>query len=174
MGAYIQVSLVNEILIDKKPVIKGELTLDKIMTKLKEDVNIDLYNLSESEDCYRLTAKEDLLTKENLIMFLKEQYLFMEEEQSEEIIGKLSSFETIDEILEFADTKPFQSFQATTVFQPIRIGWTPVILNYNGIILLYEGKAFLECYSEFFKYIETLLQKSSSSELSKLVKVFLQ
>ena len=172
MGAFIQTVLVNEILIDKKLVIKGETTLDKILDELKKEVHIDLYNITEHTDCYKLKAKEELLTKENLLQFLKEQYQFMKEEQSEEIITKLSSLEPIEEILEFASRKPFQSFQETTIMDYIRVGWDRILLNYNGIILLYEGKAFLECYSTLFNYIETLIQKSSSSELSKLVKVF--
>lgn len=125
---------------------------------------------------YEFQAKESIFNADQLSKFLTDQYrlLSVDLKDQEAIMQQLSALKTYEDIVQFADKKPYPNFQSHSSFMTISCKpFKRFRVTFEGVIFFLAGKAFLECYDELFSYLESLIKQTSQSEVSQLVKVTL-
>ncbi|MGL5151859.1 MAG: hypothetical protein ACRC7N_14930 [Clostridium sp.] len=174
MGQYISFTLTHNIKVSKENLQRYNISKEEILKSLDKEFDTTLYDLIEFEEYFELRAKEELFNKNTLKGFLKEQFeLFNCTE--DELFDKLDSLDSYEDIVNFAEDKPFCNFQEQTGVYGVRCGgWNSFRVHTMGIIFFLEGKAYLECYDEMFNYIRRLIVKSSDYEIARLVKIVLE
>ena len=109
--------------------------------------------------------------------FLSEQYelLNIPKDRAEKIIDSLKAVSRADDIIELAEQKKFENFQYSSIYDNISCTmWEHrVMVEYEMMIFMLEGKIMMESYRRFLRYIENLIVKSSSYELCGAVKVLI-
>lgn len=174
MGQYIQVGICYKFNVTKKDLIDCGMSKDDLIDVIGKKVDINCYNIEETNEEYSFKIKEDLLSNLELISFLKEQYNFFGVDDSEEIFNNINKLKGYDEIVKFANRKPYENFQQSINLEEIRFGpWKTFLVKYNNIIFFINGKAYMECYNDLLMYIEKLIKNKNTHKISGTVKAFL-
>lgn len=177
MGQYIQAGICNRITVIKREMEQNQVNFEEFKEALAKEVSLDLYEVEEFESAYIFSLRNDVLENEGLVEFLAEEYelLNIEKGRAKEIIDNLKGLNKADDIIELAKKKKFENFQSISVYDNIYCTmWERrVMVEYEMMIFLLEGKIMMECYKRFLRYIENLIVKSSSYELRGAVKVLI-
>lgn len=178
MGQYLQGGICYKICISKEAIERQNISYDAVLEGLSKKVDLDLYDITEIDMGYNFTLKEELFKKEEFIGFLKEQYklLGVKEDRTLKIISKLETLNTFQEIIELANEKCHENFQYADIVEPIYCGvWKKSVrVRYELILFMVEGKIFMECYSDFLRYLENLIKKDNIYPISKAISLFIQ
>ncbi|WPC42832.1 hypothetical protein [Clostridium sp. JS66] len=96
-----------------------------------------------------------------------EQYklLNFNEKKSEEIIDKLKGLSKVDDIIEPAEKKKYEKFSSIYDNVYCTICEYRMMVEYELIIFMLEGKIMMECYRRFLRYIENLIVKNNYYKL---------
>ena len=175
MGQYVQAGICNKVIIYKDE-LEGKVTYEELIEGMNKELNLELYNISDEENTYVFSLKSELLDKDKLIEFLKEQYDLcdLDTASTQEVIDKLKKVNNSDEIINLAKEKKYQNFCYNSyIYGNIYCTkWQyRVMVQYELVLYLIEGKIMMECYYDFLKYIENLIRKNSKNELNSAVKV---
>lgn len=177
MGEYIQAGICNRINVSKREMEQNRVNFEELKEGLAKEVALDLYEVEEFESAYIFSLRDDILENGDLVKFLSEQYelLNVAKDRAEKIIDSLEGLHKADEIIELADQKRFENFQSIGVYDNIYCTMRErrVMVEYEMMIFMLEGKIMMESYRRFLRYIENLIVKSSSYQLSGAVKVLI-
>ncbi|MBP3041143.1 hypothetical protein J9303_16895 [Bacillaceae bacterium Marseille-Q3522] len=170
MGQYLQMGICNRIFVKKDRINKLNTTLEKVIEALNKEMDMSLYDQSETEDEFVFSLKDKIIS-EQLLDFLRFQYsLYTQEEPYTncfntvlKMISEHNSFEQIEEIL---SKKSFPCFQSSNVFDQIKVNvqdwiYDWIYIEYSLWLLFLEGKIFLESYNDFFRYLENQVREAS-------------
>jgi len=175
MGEYIQAGICCKVNISKSHM--KNIDFGEVGIGLGKEISIDLYQMEETENGYIFSLKEENLEKGELAEFLMEQYKLFgaNEEKVKEIIEKVKDLNKYEDIIEFAETKRYQNFQYSSIYNNIYCGkrQDKVIVEYELVTFYLAGKIEMECYNEFLKYIEALIKKDNPYRISGAVKVLI-
>lgn len=177
MGQYIQAGISNRIKVSKREMEQNRVNLEEFKEGLSKEVSLELYDVEELESSYIFSLRNNVLENVELVKFLAEQYelLNIAKDITEKIIDSLEGLNKADEIIELADQKKFENFQSISVYDNIYCTmWERrVLVEYEMMIFMFEGKIIMESYRGFLRYIENLIVKSSSYELRGAVKALI-
>lgn len=177
MGQYIQFGICYNLEVDKKQMNSNVVSYDDLVDGLSKEFDLDLYNIHEDDNKYIFSIKNEVLENGKLDPFLLEQYkLFAEpRDKSEEILNKLKELNKIEEIIEFAQQKPYQNFQYSSMYKTIYCGkWKwKINVQIEMITFFLAGKIMMESYYSFLKYIEALIRKENKYKVSGAIKVLI-
>jgi len=178
MGQYIQAGICYRVKVSRAEMERSKVSYEEIIEGLAKEIPIDLYEMNESESGYIFLLKDEILENGNLQEFLIEQYeaLNVDEDETRDIIGKLKELSKVVDIIDLAKEKRYQNFQYSSVCEYIdcTIWRCRVMVEYESIIFMIEGKIIMECYRNFLRYIENLIKKSNVHRISEAVKVFIE
>jgi len=125
-----------------------------------------IYSIEEDDEEIRLTLKPDVAEAEWL-PFLRAFYkLRFGDEEQEGIASRLSEYDNLEAWINLAKGKPFESYQAATLYNfpiygELKYDRTSVSVDY--IILSLTGKIWMECYGKLFDFFSRLIQDRLST-----------
>ncbi len=178
MGTFLGIGLATKIVVEKKALEKYQLPIEQLQEKIEQQFYFpaEIYTISEDENLYRLSLKEDVLYTQ-LIPLLNEIYPLLYDKSAyyDGIVDELAA-RPPSEWLQWAETKPEEAFQfdeyGTSDYLEIEHG--RIDLYYKSILLSMEGKTMMEVYGRqfnFFKY--TMMQTFKQIPLSGALRVYL-
>ncbi|OOM09415.1 hypothetical protein [Clostridium saccharobutylicum] len=177
MGQYIQAGICHRIKVSKREMEQNRVNFEEFKEGLAKEVSLDLYEVEEFESAYIFSLRNDVLENGDLVKFLVEQYelLNIAKDRAKKIIDSLKGLNKADDIIELAEHKKFENFQSISVYDNIYCTMLEhrVMVEYEMMIFMLEGKIMMECYRRFLRYIENLIVKNSSYELAGAVKVLI-
>ena len=177
MGQYVQAGICYRIKVSKREIERNKVTYEEAIEGLAREVSVDLYEIREVETGYIFSLKDEVLEKGQQPEFLTEQYkLFNADEvKAGEIIDKLKGLNKADDIIEFGKQKKYQNFQYSSVYDNIYCGicLERLIVEYELITFMLEGKIIMEGNNKFLKYIESLIKRNNPYKISEIVKVLI-
>lgn len=178
MGQYIQAGICNRIKVSKREMEENRVNFEEFKEGLAKEISLDLYEIEEVESGYIFSLKNDVLANGDLEKFLSEQYelLNIAKDRAKKIIDSLKGLSRADDIIELAERKKFENFQYISIYDNIYCTmWEHrVMVEYELMIFMLEGKIMMECYRRFLRYIEKLIKKDNPYVISKTVKVLIQ
>ena len=87
---------------------------------------------------------------------------------------QLSTLKNYEDIVRFANKKPYPNFQSHMSFMTVyHKPFKSFRVTFEGVIFFLAGKAFLECYDHLSAYLEALIKENSPCEIARLTKVTL-
>lgn len=176
MGQYVYITIATKIIARKTGKFYfgcKEYSVREIKDRLEETFCMDLYDIYENEEYVGFLLKKGILEK-YLYDFLYEQsfHLFC----GEQIRAELDQIKNIDEeiILDMFRNEELNYFHYMN-FDVMKSDYLAYDLEIysEGINYLSDGKIYMECYSEFFQYINKMIRKSSSNPLKDTVYVMI-
>lgn len=177
MGEYVQAGICYRIKVSKREMERSKVSYQEAIEGLLKEVPVYLYEVREVETGYIFSLKDEVLEKGQLPEFLTEQYKLFndDEDKAGEIINKLKGLNKADDIIEFAEKKRYQNFQYSSIYNNIYCGiWRErLMIEYELMIFLLEGKIIMEGFNKFLSYIEALIKKDNPYKISEVVKVFI-
>jgi hypothetical protein len=168
MGQYLQMGLCNRIVISKDRMSQLNISLEKVVKSLNQEMDMSLYEVSEKEDAFIFTLNEPLVL-EQLVGFLQSQFELYIQVKSytddfELVIKMISELNSIEEIEELAKSKSIRCFQRSVIDDEISVNaWHWLKVEYSLWLIFIEGKIFLECYNNFLRFIENQVRKTSKN-----------
>ncbi|SJM93835.1 hypothetical protein CRENPOLYSF2_3640010 [Crenothrix polyspora] len=92
----------------------------------------------------------------------------------DDIYEDIKTKQNVHDLIEFAEEKPYQNFQLSYSSSRLTATFmTNIYIEYEYIVLFLNGKAYMECYSEFFSYLEKLLRARHVHPQIGAMKIFL-
>lgn len=177
LGQYVEAGVCFSIRISKKQMESNKISYEEALEGLSKELSLNSYDIQEVESGYIFNLKDEVLEKGKLIEFLMEQYKLFNahKDKSEQIINKLKELNNANDIIEFAEQKKYENFQYSSIYDNIYCGeWQHrLMVEYELIVFLVAGKIMMEGYKGFLRYIENLIRKDNSHEISEAVKVLI-
>lgn len=162
MGTYLATGVIKDIIIRKKDITCDYITIDKIKEQLSAKLNIDCYNYSEDEKGHYWQIKQEML-ENDFAEFLDAQFQMCakQNEQIKESLKKVQETKSVQELFDLCDSKSLENFQLVSpIIDYISVtrsnGWYEdnVLVYFNMMAYLLEGKIIMECYGKSFAYFE--------------------
>ena len=176
MGTYILFTINHRVVISKKELLGEGVLFEEMMEAVNEVFPLSAYELIEREHVYEFRAKESIFNADQFSKFLTNQYrlLSIDAKDQEAILQQLATLKTYEDIVQFADKKPYPNFQShTSIMTVYHKPFKRFRVTFEGVIFFLAGKAFLECYDHLFAYLEALIKENNPCEIAKLTKVTL-
>jgi hypothetical protein len=184
MGQFIKFGLCTKIVCSEKEKSKIEKyykSFDNFIADFEKQsqINTKIFNLSEEDNGYILTIKEELLESGRLIPFLKDFFGDIYDEKllkiyCDDIYTDIETKNSADDLIKFAEEKPHQNFQLSYSRSSVIAPFSErIYMEYEYIVLFLNGKADMECYNELFSYMEKLLRLRHTHPQVWAMKVFL-
>lgn len=184
MGQFIKFGLCTKISClekEKNKIEKYYKKFDEFITDFEKQTNINanIFNLNEEDNGYIFSLKDELLAPNNLNKFLKDFFYDIYDEKHlkiycDDIYDDIKTKNTVHDLIEFAEENPHQNFQLSYSRGSITTPFIEsVYLEYEYIVLFLNGKAYMECYGEFFSYIEKLMRARHTYPQIGAMKIFL-
>ena len=156
--------------------MKRGILFEEMMEAVNEASPVSAYDLIKREHIYEFRAKESIFNADQFSKFLTNQYrlLSVDTKDQEAILQQLATLKTYEDIVQFADKKPYPNFQShTSIMTVYHKPFKRFRVTFEGVIFFLAGKAFLECYDHLFAYLEALIKENSPCEIARLTKVTL-
>lgn len=179
MGQYLQMGICNRIAIDKDRINKLNITIEEVIESLKNDMDMSLFALRETEEQFVFTISESIAMGQ-LHQFLQFQYSLYNQEQLYkkcfssvlEVIAECSSLQEIEGL---AESKSFPCFQTSIIDEEIKVSdWNWLRIEYNIWLIFAEGKIYMEAYNNFLRFLEHQIRASSKWTISGGFRCFIQ
>jgi hypothetical protein len=187
MGEYLATGLIVKASYPKSILQEAKWTQQEFEKFLLAKAGLDasLYDVSEAAD-YRkkeylqYALKPSVLTKENLLPFLREFYPQFFDSNADSYTGTLAVLENTkdDKLLTLAEDKSEIPFQYDAYAHPdyfrLPIDFRPnVQVNYNMIMLAMEGKLMTEGISSHLRFFQRCVQEHFAQfVLAKTLKIY--
>ncbi|MBT2282212.1 hypothetical protein J7E78_01425 [Paenibacillus polymyxa] len=174
MGQYLQMGICHQMLIGKREIEKT--TIEKIKGELGKLINLELFDLEESEENISFIIKESVV-QEQLHMFLSEQFSLYDQSYAEdfsELLLEIEKRQSLVEIIELAEEKEFRFFKNSEVYDYVDITpWSRIRVETSLMLFFFEGKLLMESYCSFLRYLENMVRVSSSQAISGAFRAFI-
>lgn len=172
MGRYLDCGIATKITILKDGgYLKRRYSKEEILEEIGKELNLNIYNVEESEKEVCLNIKENIL-EDNIVDFITEQLneLKDRDEYIEEDLGKLQKIKGLNysEIMEIANQKSIyvlQYLEGCRFANDITYITDKFIAYADIISFIGNGKIFMEEYYRIFYYIRNLIIKSSKNPI---------
>jgi len=165
MGEYLSQGICVEIVIEKSIIESQNTNIEDLEEKLKEEVDLSLYFLIESDEYFIWELKEEYFEKEKLKNFLKDFYedYFVNKEYKErvsEVFEKIENCNDKKEIIELALNKRmgFQMLEYDKYLKFGKYNWKKGRFYFHLITLSLDGKIIIECYQDLLLYLEKIIR----------------
>ncbi|GHT46185.1 hypothetical protein FACS189454_06920 [Planctomycetales bacterium] len=187
MGQFLATGLVIEVSYPKSILQEAKWTQQEIADFLsaKTSLDLSLYDISETADFqkkeyFRYTLKPSVLTKENLLPFLREFYPQFYDGDTDSYINTLAVIENAEDnkLLDLAKRKSEVPFQydayAHSDWFRLPVDFRPdVSVNYCAIMLAMDGKLITEGISSHLRFLQRCVQKCFSQFIiAKTLKIY--
>ena len=185
MGQFIKIGLCTTITCperEKNKITRYYKQFDDFITDFEKQTPIksNLFNLQEENNGYVFTIKDELLAPDSLNEFLKDFFNDIYDEDHlktycDPLYQIIKTKQNAADLIKFAEEKDHINFQISQSRSSVSAPFMEnIYLEYEYIVLYINGKAFLECYSEFFAYIEKLISARYATHLQMgAIKIFL-
>lgn len=180
MGAYIQVGICTETVVDTGQLAEVGVSREELITWLDDDfVDLSVFELREDGGTLRWTLPAGML-ENGLIPFLRAQFaLFYEEpEAADAILAAIAAAGTAEGILALAKAQSVMGLHRTILRGPYFISsgrGRPLWIHATVLVYLVAGKALIEDGNRVFRYFEALIRSQRDVfPVAGAVKVFLQ
>lgn len=173
MGTYLSCGLAHQITIKSRYAEDS----DKILKRIGQNIDLNLYDKYEMENCILLEIKEDVFEK-YAVDFIIEQSKYFRRDNNSNIENELKQLKNLKyfELIEKAEGESIFNFQLA------KGGCFCNNISYldpNGncdifcdlISYIFEGKVFLECYNSIFTYLRNCIINSSKNPIRTAVMV---
>lgn len=181
MGTYIMVGPCCEFNVDVRGL--DEKTIEEVVAGSSEFIDTAAYNYVVRDGYLQFTPKEELFL-DGFKELVERQYEIWgvknePENDTEAVLSKLSEIKKMDELIDLADGKKNKllsyNYQKTEDMWYVRYGkWRESRNAWVSIIILYSvGKAYLECYNDFFAGMEKLIKLDCPVPASRFIKAVL-
>lgn len=150
---------------------------EEVLEDIGKTINIEFFNLLETEDSFILNIKEDLFCQ-NIPYFLAEQYKLMN-------INEIDYIREIKSLIKVLEVNDFQSYityskaDENPLFRYInQSSGFAIVSNYNmsdnvsleGIMYIPSPEiSFIECYGPFVDTMTNLIHRSTGNPLARCV-----
>lgn len=169
MGQYLAVSIANKIYVQDSYRVLAELP-----EKLKENVDLSIYNIKKENSGFVLELKEEVFMK-NIVPLLKEiseSCHRCDKETIEEIFTEIED-KSIAQIIEESEEEDINfSYEkgsiASNDISYILDGYDVVC---DSFLVFIEGKVFFECYYSMFTFFRNSIIKSLKNPLKSAIMV---
>jgi hypothetical protein len=161
MGVYLATGIAERVFVSKRR-LDPKIELKTLTAALQEELNLDHYLFSESEDLFLWKIKPKLL-EGNFLEFLETQFRLygrLEDKDTQETLAELRKAKTGEEVIAIAETRDFLGFRTLDyVDDCIRVQVTdrfssPVEVKYHLMTFFFDGKILMECYANILRYFE--------------------
>ena len=177
MGQFLSIGICTNILISKKKLESKGFSLEDALMELSKKFNVDVFDYVESNNEYHQWKINESLFKSEIEDFLTKIYNDYGDANIT-LIDKISSFQTFENILAFAENKSHENFQIDKYSNPeyIELGkfseYIDVHTTYIG--LFFAGKIFMECYGKMFSFFRNnMRQVYTKYKLSGALNVYI-
>lgn len=169
MGQYLEVGIAISLTVSKKKRRWDTIyTREQIEEELRENINLDLYELKEEDNEYLYWQIKRNEFVENISEFLTEQSSFYGRPVSTELMALLET-KDYDQIIRAAKDKQYYEFQMIEGGGKFSYLMENVDVYGESITFFTEGKAYLECYYNLFRYMGKLLRYACKNKLKDTV-----
>ncbi len=180
MGEYLSNGICTRVFVEKKRVDLNKISIQDIENGLKKEIDISMYEFGESEKFLVWNLKKEYLEAGKVINILKE---FLEDygenkeekERHEGIYKRIEKIESYEDMIKFAEKKPYQEFQMMQYRNYVRL---EKLFNegeyfyFDCIIFSLDGKIIMECYRDLLLFWEKVLRdRYKKHELAGALKV---
>lgn len=168
MGQYLSCGIATEIIVEKR----WDST-EKILEKMKNKIDLNIYDISQDDKYICLSIKEDIFEK-YAIPFIEEQLEPVKNNlTTEKELRSLKNFEELkgksyEELIKISNEKSnyfFQRTEGNRVCNDVSYLTDGNIAYADVINYISDGKIFMECYHDIFDYIRSLMIKSSTNPI---------
>ncbi len=165
MGQYLTIGIATKIYLRK-----NHLKKENLENSFTKNFKISIYDVSEYEDYFVLTLKEDVL-EHNIIELLNEMKQKASHSQQEKYIKAEEQLKgkKYKELIEIADEKSVYKFQLVEGARYICNDISYILEEGDAfcdiIGIESDGKVFFECYSNIFTFIRNSIIESLKNEL---------
>lgn len=170
MGQYIGFGIATKITVKKANSRTWHLsTKDELLEKLKKNIDLKIFDVTEDDDYLFLEIKHELFEK-NIVQFISEQLHKIDEKNYHDDLEELKELngKSYEELLRKVHKGYFQFLEGNKFTNDVSYLINDGSDCYADIIMYFcEGKAILECYSDLFTYIRNLIIKSSDNPLKE-------
>lgn len=138
--------------------------IDEIVSSLKDQLDLALYEMYEDENHVIWVIKNEVLEKQLLPFTERQHQYFVDQQNNKEIIAALQKTLLASEIIALARERQYVNFQLFTGANGIAVGkWSDYLrYKYETIIYYHGGKAVMEEYSDLFRYLEQMIRLQSN------------
>lgn len=172
MGRYLDCGIATKITILKDGgYLRGKYSKEEILKEIGKEVDLNIYNVEESEKEIYLNIKETIL-ENNIVEFITEQLKVLEDKNKyiKEALEKLQEIKglTYSEIMKIANEKSIyvlQFLEGCILANDISYITKNFIIYADIISYVGNGKILMEQYYSLFYYIRNLIVKSSKNPI---------
>lgn len=169
MGQFLEVGIAIKLIVSKKDKRWAkDYTIEQIQEELGKCINLALYDLEKEDEEYLYWQIKRNIFAENVGAFLAEQSLLWGGALPEELTALLAT-KDYDQIIEVAQDKSYCEFQMIDGIGQFNYLMEHVKVYGESIAFFIEGKAYLECYYNLFKYMNNLIRHATKNELKDAV-----
>ena len=172
MGQFLVIGIASSIGVSKQKAMTDFKGIKNFKAVIEKELNKSgIYQCVETEDYVQFELKPEIAARE-WIDFIRSFYKLRytgtswDKYETKEILEELSEKHDLDDWLELAENKSHQCYQmAEFYFYPINnqfsfYGWTNVEMDM--VVLSLDGKVFMECYDNLFKFFLQLIREKLS------------
>lgn len=168
MGQYLDCGIATEIIVEKR-----RNSTEKILEKIKNKIDLNIYNISQNDELVCLDIKEDVFEK-YAIPFIEEQLEMVKSNlTTEKELKSLKNLEELkgksyEELIKISNEKSnyfFQRLEGNRFCNDVSYLTDGDIAYADVISYISDGKIYMECYHDIFDYIRKLIIKSSKNPI---------
>lgn len=175
MGQYLQIGICTGIVIKNSSI--RDYGYENIIKSLKKEIDIEMYDVYESDKNVFFQLKKEFLNKDDILDFLEKQFEMRDEDKSliEKLKEDFKNFNEPEDIINYARKKAPYYFVERDLYKLVRVGiWNDSIwVVFKLIVFAVEGKIIIEQYNGFLKYMENIIRKDSSNKIAKTIKAII-
>lgn len=166
MGRYLSCGIATNLTIKKNYYNRGE-----VFEKIKDEINLDIYRITEDENMIYLDIKEKVF-EDYAIDFILEQ-LDSIKEKSKHVYEALEELEQVkgksyNELIDISKEKSIYTFQfmeGSLWSNDISYLCDDLEIHADVISYILDGKIIIESYYELFRYFREKIIKTSNSPI---------
>ena len=167
MGTYLSCGIAKTIIVKK-----SNYTKEKILGQLEKSIDLNIYmEPYENERYLFLEMKEEFLEK-YAVQFVEEQLKiavknYNQQEIYKELVEDLKDkkYEELIKIAECNEYKNFQLIEGNRYSNDISYITNDLTIFADIISYMLDGKFFIECYYDMFRYLRNVIIKSSANPI---------
>lgn len=173
MGQYLHIGICRSLRISKIGEWK-KYTKDDLLLELSKNINVKLYEVIEFEDHICLEINQDVVTANVKSLLTEQLELLNEKSDNKDKLLELLDCEDYDELLNLSELNKYYNWHSIQNFNYSLCGDLRHRVDYKLFGYYFVGKAYMECYNDFFNFIQRLVRKTSDNPLKDTIIVGLE
>jgi hypothetical protein len=180
MGQYLQMGICNRIVIEKERMNKLNISIEKVIESINEEMDISLFEQSETEEQFVFTINESIVLEQLQVFLMFLFSLYTQEnpykESFDTVLKMVSECSSLQEIEEMAKNKSFPCFQRNIIDDELMVNeWYWLRIEYSIWVMFVEGKIYMESYNNFLRFLERQVREVGKEwTISGVFRCFIQ